>query len=158
MRDTARETTQTPAQIPRQNRAQDNAPALREESSADDARVLRALVRGALFRRVELVAREDWAGLERLGDADEAGEPWTGQRWEEAMAPYWEDHDEVGIAAPARGPALFQVAEEGTTWRVNQVLDDPSRDHDWRIEAIVDLPASDENGEVRLAIRSVAPF
>ena len=44
MRDTARETTQTPAQIPRQNRAQDNAPALREESSADDARVLRALV------------------------------------------------------------------------------------------------------------------
>ncbi|WP_321922485.1 IclR family transcriptional regulator [Paraburkholderia guartelaensis] len=40
MRDTARETTQTPPQI----RAQDHAPALREESSADDARVLRALV------------------------------------------------------------------------------------------------------------------
>lgn len=40
MRDTARETTQTPPQI----RAQDHTPALREESSADDARVLRALV------------------------------------------------------------------------------------------------------------------
>ncbi|WP_343673726.1 IclR family transcriptional regulator [Paraburkholderia heleia] len=40
MRDMARETTQNPPQ----NRAQDHAPALREAASADDARVLRALV------------------------------------------------------------------------------------------------------------------
>ncbi|MBN9374963.1 MAG: DUF3516 domain-containing protein, partial [Cellulomonas sp.] len=62
------------------------------------------------------------------------------------------------IAAPARGPALFQVAEHPTTWRVDQVLDDPAGDHDWRIAAVVDLPASDENGEVRLRIAAVAPF
>jgi superfamily II RNA helicase len=121
-------------------------------------RVLRALVRGALFRRVELVAREDWAGLARLGDADESGEPWTAQRWEAALAPYWEEYDEVGIAAPARGPALFQVSDEGAAWVVRQVLDDPAGDHDWRIEAVVDLPASDEAGEVALAVRLVGPL
>ena len=120
-------------------------------------RVLRALVRGALFRRVELVAREDWAGLERFGDADEDGEPWTAARWEAALEPYWELHDDVGIAAPARGPALFQVDERGATWHVDQVLDDPAGDHDWRIEALVDLPASDEDGEVRLRITTVGP-
>jgi hypothetical protein len=121
-------------------------------------RVLRALVRGSLFRRVELLARGDWFGLERLGDADEEGVAWTADRWQAALEPYWDEHDDVGIAAAARGPALFQVTEGPTTWVVRQVLDDPARDHDWRIEAVVDLPATDENGEVRLAIRAVGPL
>ncbi len=118
-------------------------------------RVLRALVRGAMFRRVELAALEDWAALARLGDVDDEGTPWTAERWEAAIDPYWDLHDEIGIAAPARGPALFQVSDEGTTWVVRQVLDDPAGDHDWRIEAVVDLAASDEAGEIRLAIRAV---
>ncbi len=118
-------------------------------------RVLRALVRGALFRRVELLAREDWAALERLGDADEDGAAWTAERWEDAMAPYWELHDDVGIAAPARGPALVHVTERPGTWLVRQVLDDPAGDHDWRIEAVIDLSASDDAGELRMAIAAV---
>ncbi|OZB48164.1 MAG: hypothetical protein B7X40_07810 [Cellulomonas sp. 14-74-6] len=118
-------------------------------------RVFRALVRGALFRRVELAARDDVEGLAALGDVDDEGRPWDADRWADALEPYWQDHDELLTGTPARGPALFQVTQGATTWRVRQLLDDPEGDHDWRIDALVDLAASDEAGEVRLVIEAV---
>jgi len=121
-------------------------------------RALRALVRGAMFRRVELVAREQYAALAAFGDRDPAGEPWTAERWAEALDPYWHLHDDVGTAAPARGPALFQVTEVSGAWRVRQVLDDPSGDHDWRLDAVVDLAATDEEGAVVLRLEAVGPL
>ena len=72
-------------------------------------RVFRALVRGALFRRVELAAREFYGGLAQLGDLDADGEPWDADRWRTALDPFYDDHDEILTGAPARGPALFQV-------------------------------------------------
>ncbi len=140
----------------------DESPADREPGAeapppplTGNPRVLRALVRGAMFRRVELVAREGWAGLERLGDVDDEGRPWTADRWAAALDDYWDLHDDVGIGAPARGPALFHVTEAPGRWLVRQVLDDPAGDHDWRIEAVVDLAASDEAGEIRLVVTGV---
>jgi len=125
------------------------------EPITGNPRVLRALVRGALFRRVELVAREQYGALAALGDVDEAGEPWSSERWAQALDPFYDDHDEVLTGAPARGPALFQVTPGPTSWHVRQVLDDPAGDHDWRIDAVVDLPASDEAGEVVLRVLEV---
>jgi len=117
--------------------------------------VFRALVRGALFRRVELAARDDVHGLAALGDVDDEGRPWDVDRWADALEPYWQDHDEMLTGAAARGPALFQVTPGATTWRVRQLIDDPAGDHDWRIDAVVDLAASDEAGEVRLVVEAV---
>jgi len=125
------------------------------EPITGNPRVLRALVRGALFRRVELVAREQYGALAALGDVDEAGEPWSSERWAQALDPFYDDHDEVLTGAPARGPALFQVTPGPTSWHVRQVLDDPAGDHDWRIDAVVDLSASDEAGEVVLRVLEV---
>ncbi|MFC0705966.1 DEAD/DEAH box helicase [Cellulomonas uda] len=121
----------------------------------DNPRVFRALVRGALFRRVELAAREQYGALAALGDVDEEGAPWTAERWSAALDPFYDDHDEVLTGAPARGPALFQVTAGPATWRVRQLLDDPEGDHDWRIDAVVDLAASDEAGEVVLRVVEV---
>jgi superfamily II RNA helicase len=121
-------------------------------------RVLRALVRGAMFRRVELAAREAYGALEALGDVDADGERWTAERWSAALDPFYDDHDEILTGAPARGPGLFLVTPGPTTWQVRQLLDDPAADHDWRIDAVVDLPASDEAGEVRLRITAVGPL
>ena len=50
-------------------------------------RVFRALVRGALFRRVELAAREFYGGLAQLGDLDADGEPWDADRWRDRAGP-----------------------------------------------------------------------
>ncbi|MDC7120979.1 DUF3516 domain-containing protein [Cellulomonas fimi] len=121
-------------------------------------RVFRALVRGALFRRVELVAREAYDALAALGDRDDQGSPWTSDRWAEALDPFYDDHDQVLTGPAARGPALFQVTATSTTWQVRQLLDDPEGDHDWRIDAVVDLPGSDETGEVQLRVTAVGPL
>jgi superfamily II RNA helicase len=106
-------------------------------------RAFTAMVRNALFRRVELFARRRWYDLGLL-DADSG---WTSERWEEVVRAYFAEHDEVQTGADARGPALLIVDKsEPGLWRVRQILDDPAGDHDWGLDAEVDLEASDEEG------------
>ncbi|WP_193045602.1 DEAD/DEAH box helicase [Mycolicibacterium baixiangningiae] len=105
-------------------------------------RAFTAMVRNALFRRVELFARRNWTGLGELDSA--AG--WTAQRWAEVGEEYFAEHDDVGTGADARGPALLIVDRQPGVWRVRQILDDPAGDHDWGFEVEVDLEASDEEG------------
>jgi superfamily II RNA helicase len=110
-------------------------------------RALRAMLRGALFRRVELVARERWDALGALGDSDADGRAWTADRWHDALDPYFDEHDELLVGADARGPQLLVVTEHPDRWEVRQLLDDPAGHHDWRLDVVVDLAASDETGE-----------
>ena len=124
-----------------------------------NVRAFRVLVRNALFRRVQLAAREDWAGLGALGDVDADGAAWTAERWRAALDPYFDEHDDVGTGPDARGPSLLLVTEGGPgappgpgRWAVRQLLDDPAGDHDWRIDAEVDLAASDDAEEAVLVV------
>ncbi len=117
-----------------------------------NVRAFRVMVRNAGFRRVELAARRDWA---TLGEMDqEAG--WDAGRWEAALAPYFAEHASIGTGPSARGPALWQLSEEGRKWRVRQVLDDPAGFHEWAILVEVDLDASDERGEPAIVPAGVA--
>jgi hypothetical protein len=104
-----------------------------------------------MFRRVELAARRDWEALGEL--AGDTG--WDAAAWQEALAPYFDEHGEIGTGPDARGPHLLMVEVDGRAWRVAQVLDDPAGDHDWRIEALVDLDASDEAGTAVVAVTDV---
>ncbi|GAS93945.1 DEAD/DEAH box helicase [Mycolicibacterium canariasense] len=103
-------------------------------------RAFTAMVRNALFRRVELFARRRWAELGALDDG------WSAPRWEELGSAYYAEHDEVGTGPDARGPALLIFDRHPDVWRVRQILDDPAGDHDWGFEMEVDLAASDEEG------------
>jgi superfamily II RNA helicase len=118
-------------------------------------RAFGVMVRNAMFQRVELAARRGWAELDLL-DAD-AG--FTAERWAEAMAPYFAEHDSLGIGPDARNPALLVVdrtpAGEPGTWRVRQILDDPEGHHEWGIDATVDLAASDELGAPAVHVLAV---
>ncbi|WP_370517726.1 DEAD/DEAH box helicase [Mycolicibacterium sp. P9-22] len=105
-------------------------------------RAFTAMVRNALFRRVELFARRRWYDLGEL----DAASGWTPERWQEVGAEYFAVHDDVGTGADARGPALLMIDREPGMWRVRQILDDPAGDHDWALLAEVDLEASDEEG------------
>jgi superfamily II RNA helicase len=106
-------------------------------------RAFRVMVRNASFRRVELAARRDWA---TLGETDQdAG--WDAARWEAAFAPYFAEQGSIGTGPAGRGPALWQLNEEGRRWRVRQVIDDPAGYHEWAILLDVDLDASDHRGE-----------
>jgi superfamily II RNA helicase len=111
-------------------------------------RAFTAMVRNALFRRVELFARRRWYDLGLL-DAD-AG--WTSERWEDVIGAYFAEHDDVGVGADARGPALLIIDRQPGVWRVRQILDDPAGDHDWGFDVEVDLEASDEEGAAVLRV------
>jgi hypothetical protein len=120
-----------------------------------NGRAFRVLVRNEMFRRVQMLARRDWAGLAAL-DADTRGEhSWDSQQWATTMEPYWAEHDSVGTGPDARGPDLFLVEENPSTWRVTQRLDDPSGFRDWALTALVDLAASDEAGVAVLRVESL---
>jgi hypothetical protein len=114
-------------------------------------RAFTAMVRNALFRRVELFAREHWDDLGAL----DAGSGWNAGRWADVGDEYFDEHDDVGTGPDARGPALLVIDRRSDGWRVRQILDDPAGDHDWGIDVEVDLAASDEQGEAVLRIVDV---
>jgi superfamily II RNA helicase len=111
-------------------------------------RAFTAMVRNALFRRVELFARRRSYDLGLL-DADSG---WTSERWAEVVGAYFAEHDEVDTGADARGPAMLIIDRQPGVWRVRQVLDDPAGDHDWGFDVEVDLEASDEEGAAVLRL------
>ncbi|MFP4513052.1 MAG: DEAD/DEAH box helicase [Acidimicrobiales bacterium] len=115
--------------------------AARNVVTAND-RAFRVMVRNEAFRWVELLARRAYG---ELVERDASGE-WRVESITEAMAPYWTEHDSIGIGAEARSGARFHLAPTGRTWEVRQVLDDPAGDGDWAIVATVDLDASDDEG------------
>ena len=115
-------------------------------------RAFTAMIRTAMFRRVELLADDRW---EALGDLEGAAahlvEPpmdvvMDAEAWDDALADYWDDYDEILLDGDARGPELFRLEKGPKTWQVTQVIHDPDGNHDWRIEAEVDLEASDAAG------------
>jgi superfamily II RNA helicase len=138
----------------RDPQAQDAVPASidqRPPPVTANARAFRVLVRNALFRRVELVARRRW---EELGDLD-ADAGWDAESWRQAMEPYFVEHAEIGTGADARGPDLLIIDQQPDRWVVRQIFDDPAGHHDWAINAEVDLAASDESGTAAVWVTAV---
>ena len=116
-----------------------------------NARAFKVLVRNAMFRRIELAALRRW---DLLADLD-AGDGWDANAWEDALAGYFGEHDQIGTGPDARGPHLLLVTVEPDRWLVRQIIDDPALDHDWGISAEVDLRASDEAGGAVLRVTEV---
>ncbi|MGX7828068.1 DEAD/DEAH box helicase [Actinokineospora sp. 24-640] len=117
-------------------------------------RAFRVLVRNALFQRVQLAARRDWHALGEL-DGDTG---WDAIAWEDALAPYFDAHAQIGTGPDARGPALLILEQGEDLWRARQIFEDPSGDHDWGFTADVDLRASDESGTAVLTVTKVGEF
>ena len=105
-------------------------------------RAFRVMVRNAAFRRVDMAARHDVAGLAAI----EAPGGWGTAEWAEALAAYRADHGPIGTGADARGGQWFALEETPVHWRVRQVIDDADGFHDTALIAEVDLAASDEAG------------
>jgi superfamily II RNA helicase len=116
-----------------------------------NVRAFKVLVRNAMFRRVTLAALEKY---DELGELD-GRDGWTAAGWEDALEPYWDEHDEIGTGADARGPAMLLIEQGKESWTVRQIFDDPADDHDWGISATVDLAASDEEGAPVLHVTDV---
>ncbi len=123
-----------------------------------NVRAFRVQIRQAMFRRLELAARRDIAGLARLERSVAAlTDPPTEivmdeDAWDEDLAVYFDEHDEIGTGADARGPSYLQIREGDGQWQVRQVIDDPEGDRDWGIDAQVELEASDRAGQAVIVV------
>jgi superfamily II RNA helicase len=115
-------------------------------------RAFTVMIRNALFRRIELCARDDLSGLIRMErEAADQTEPpaevvMKRSVWDEALESYFAEHDDIGTGADARGPDLLRIEKTGRLWKATQTLDDPAGHRDWVLEAEVDLDASDAIG------------
>nr|WP_246222676.1 DEAD/DEAH box helicase [Phytoactinopolyspora limicola] len=111
-------------------------------------RAFMVAVRNAMFRRVELAARERW---ETLGELD-ADAGWDADAWADALDPFFDEHDAMGIDADARSPKMLLITEHDDRWELRQIIADPAGDHDWGISATVDLAASNDAGHPVVSI------
>jgi superfamily II RNA helicase len=113
-----------------------------------NTRAFRVLVRNALFHRVQLAARQDYAELGAL----DAAAGWDADAWADAVDPYFDLHDEIGTGSDARGPRFLIIDQQPGRWQVRQIFADPEGDHDWGFTADIDLAASDEQGSAAVVI------
>ncbi|WP_454930801.1 DEAD/DEAH box helicase [Actinomyces israelii] len=136
----------------------------------------RVAVRREMFRRVELMARDDVEGLGRL----DAPSGWGEGRWDGVLARYWDEYDWIGTDTAARASSLapldeapdaVALAAAGVSerliealeaagrkvWLATQVVEDPNGDHDWRLVALVDLAECDREERAVVHLLSVGP-
>lgn len=110
-----------------------------ERDLARDPKAFGARIRAemhALVRALATHAYDEAATLVRQHPDD----PWTPERLEAAMRPYFADHERLRYDHGARFPKYTIVRPSGhRTWSVRQILVDPEEDNLWVLEAEVDL-------------------
>jgi superfamily II RNA helicase len=107
-----------------------------------DPRALTARIRTDLHRLLGALARKDYEdALTALRPpSDEAAAPWTTDRLQAALTPFFEDHTAIVTTPAARNPRHTIITPDGDKrWQVQQRLIDPDGHDDWAIYATVDL-------------------
>lgn len=123
-----------------------NAPIPTEEPEPEEVDISRnkraftVLVRNASWRVLLAVAKRHYRHACELA-------PGLGpDGLEDALAPYWEEHERILVDPLARSPKHTQIEQGEEAWEVTQVIVDPEEHQDWAIKLRVDLKASKEEG------------
>ena len=123
---------------------------------ADDPRALAARIRNDLHRLLRAFAgRDGAAALAAIHPLE--GEPeWTAATLEEAMAPFYEEHQHVDTRPVARLPHNTVLHKEGPfRWEAMQKVVDPEGESEWMLDCIVDLEAPRPPGAPLIALRRI---
>lgn len=109
---------------------------------ARDPVALMRRVRAEMHQLVRALSARDWeeaASCVRL-PFDVGSEPWTPERFQTEMTPYFDQFSALVFDHRARLSDKTTVTEIGErTYRVTQALVDPEEDGDWCIEGEIDL-------------------
>jgi superfamily II RNA helicase len=133
--------------------AAEAAPAKKAEASwltelLSNPRVFAARVRAEAQLLVRALAKRDWEeAAERVwqlaepnGQAGADESRWDAERFEAAMAPFFDEYGELASGAEARLHHLTHLKPSGPRqWEVTQTLLDPKGDYTWAIFAGIDL-------------------
>ena len=128
-----------------------------ERDITRDTKAFTATVRTRVFTFLRAWSIADFgaalAAVDRPDDAD--GETWTADRLRSALDAYRVEHDRLRLDPEARNVrhTYVEPADDGTTWRVQQMLVDPEMHNDWVADFEVDLAASREALQPVLRLR-----
>ena len=123
-----------------------------------------ALIRAAIFQLLRALAEgRSLAAVAALVPPDAAGgvpPPWSAEALEQRMAAYYEGHERLALDPEARqsGHTHILVEEDGSCWRIDQVLVDPEGLNDWQARFRVDLPAARAAGRPVLVLEGIEPI
>ncbi len=101
-----------------------------------------ARVRAELHLLLRALANRDWeeAAASTLPAADDPEGPWTPERFEAALAPFFAEYGELSFTADARRHQWTTIKKTGNrTWEVAQTLLDPEGDNLWAARGTIDL-------------------
>ncbi len=104
-----------------------------------DPKALRTAIRAELHLLVKALAEKDYDEAVSMVRASE-DDPWTKERFEQALAPFYGEHERIVFDQTARFADKTLVQELGPRlFRADQILVDPNGDNSWRIRVEIDL-------------------
>lgn len=129
--------------------------ALRTNITSDEKAFL-VLVRNELFRLLRALASKDFETAAKLASGNPE-DPWTPERIEQALGAYLAEHATIRTDPAARDPkkTLVEKSEDGSLWRVQQIITDPDDDNDWVLAGDIDLEASIQAKQPVFALREI---
>lgn len=126
-------------------------------------RAARIMIRNAVWRFVQLLARRDYTrAASALNDLGSVEHGVTNQAWpphvlEKHLLPYYEQYPELLITADARSPSRLMMGPwTGVTSDVRQVLTDPEEHLEWSALFQLHLDASRAAGRPVLTLARLA--
>jgi hypothetical protein len=127
-----------------------------------DAKAFTAAVRTRAFAFLRAWSiGNDEAALDALdSDSDGSGGHWTPERLRAAREAFTVEHGALRLDPEARNLRHTHVkpADDGSAWRVEQMLVDREGLNDWVAELAVDLPASRKAGEPLIQLLRLEGF
>jgi len=122
---------------------------------AFDARALRARVRAELHRLLRALSEKNWTDAEAAVQ-EHPDDPWDAGRFERALAPFYQEYEELEFSHRARLAEYTQLNPLGERrWEAVQILLDPDDDNLWCIEAEVDLTGEKDPQGCLLRLRRI---
>ena len=115
-------------------------------------RAFQVMIRNATFRWIQLLSRDDYAGLaqEAEGDLSDPG------RVKEVLSSYWDDFSEVMTDADARSAHwMVETARDQSQVIVEQIVCDPDGFNEWRLRGVVEIEASRQAGEAVVKLTDI---
>jgi hypothetical protein len=124
-----------------------------------DERAFRARVRAECHRVVRALASRAYdEAAHALREDDLGAEPWTPERLELALAPFYEQYDRIVFEPRARASDKTLIKQrEPRLWEVHQSLVDDRDDEFWSLELEVDLRDGVPDGPILALLRVAGP-
>ena len=112
-----------------------------------DTKAFTARVRSEMHALVRALAGGDFEDAARAV-AQDPDDPWTAQRFEEALAPFLSSYERIVFDHRARlADKTLLTKIDHRVWEISQILCDPDEDNFWSIDGIIDLTGIDEVGD-----------